>query len=112
MKISNKGTYEDFQKGDTAEKNFIFRSLQRIENPSMIRSDGRPVHYVPSERLEAYSLINEKDPITKVLKTRAIRLVPGEPSIYVDQQSKDSENPKKKYSVEFINGYKIEPLNN
>lgn len=107
MKISNKGTFEDFQKGDTAEKNFIFRLLERNENPSMIRADGRPVNYVPSFRIEAYNLINEKDPLTKVLKTRAIRLVPGEPSIYVDQQSKDSENKKKKYSIEFVNGFKI-----
>lgn len=107
MKISNKGTYEDFLKGDTAEKNFIFRLLKRKENPSMIRSDGRPVHYVPSSRIVAYNLINEKDPATKQLKTRAIRLIPGESSIYVDMQSKDSDNPKKKYSIEFINGYKI-----
>jgi hypothetical protein len=107
MKISNKGTYQDFLKGDIANKNFVFRLLKKTVNPSLVRSDGRPVYYVPSARIVAYNLINEKDPISNQLKTRAIRLIPGEPSIYVDQQSKDSDNPKKKYSIEFINGLKI-----
>ena len=108
IKTSVKGSLSDYLSGDIAGKDFTFRLVKQNVNPSMLNTNGQPIVFVGSFRLEAYSVINDRDPKDpRIVKQRTIRYIQGEPSIYKDQQSDDRDVPKKKYFIEFTNGRKI-----
>lgn len=102
-----KGSLEDYQKGgDLSGMVFTFRILNTNLNPSMHSSDGKPMRNRPQDRIEAFSLIREKNKEGRIIQ-RTIRYIEGEPSIYKDEQSPDHELPKKKHYLLFTQGLKL-----
>lgn len=107
---SKKGTLEDFQKNNIADKDFHFTLIKRNSNSSIIKSDGQPISYVGSHRIKCYDIITDKK--DGKVTSRTIRYIPGEQSIYMDMQSPDKDVPKKLYAVEIVNGRKLVSGNN
>lgn len=103
---SSKGSYQDYLKRDTIGKNFIFLLTKKNANPSFIDIKGRPQIYVGSFSIPNISIIRERDK-NGLLVQRTIRYIPGESSIYKDEQSNDKDVPKKSYKITFLNGRKI-----
>lgn len=101
-----KGSYEDFLNNDFADKEFHFRLLNPRLNSSLRDTYGRSIIFPVSSRIEAFAIINEKDQNGRIVN-KTIRYIPGETSIYKDQQSDDKLVPKKKYFIEFVRGRKV-----
>ena len=103
---SQKGSYEDYINGDIANKKFIFRLLKKNGSSSIIDSRNNPILYVGSFRIPNMSIINEVDKSGR-MSQKTIRYIPGESSIYKDEQSPDKDVPKKSHKIEFVNGRKV-----
>ena len=107
MKLQpQKGSYEDFLNGNTANKIFHFKLVRANAASSMTDSYGRPITYVGSHRIEAFAVIAETDKNGRPSQ-RTIRVIEGEQSIYKDEQSNDKDIPKKKVYINFIDGIKL-----
>ena len=96
------GTFADFASGKFTDKEFVFVLNHINQNPSYQTGRGAGVHYPPSYRM----LLEDQvfDPLTGI--TRVIRFIPGEKSIWKDEQTPDDKIPKKNSHLEFINGDK------
>lgn len=110
---AQKGSYQDYLDGKTAGKLFHFRLLRKNNSTTITKSDGSRIEYVGRHTISAFNIITEKDKTGRLVQ-RTIRYIPGETSIYLDEQTSDRDVPKKKYSVEFLAGHKTvsgdEPL--
>lgn len=106
VKNSSKGSCQDYRNNNTIGKNFIFLLTKKNANPSFVDTKGRPQIYVGSYSIPNISIIREKDK-NGILVQRTIRYIPGESSIYKDEQSNDKDVPKKSYKITFINGRKV-----
>lgn len=96
-----RGTYEDYLSGNIAGKNFTFRLINRRVNSTMTTSRGKLIEFPLHHNIEAFSVIVEKG------RQRVARFIPGESSIYKDEQTDDKDVPKKKYNLQFVRGLKI-----
>lgn len=96
------GSYADFKSGKYANKEFVFVLNHINENPSYKSARGVGRHFPPSVRMPLYDEIFDAE---KGIQ-RVIRYIPGEKSIYMDEQTSDEKIPKKPYYLEFIDGDK------
>lgn len=103
---SQKGSYQDYLNRNTIGKNFIFFLTKKNANPSFVDTKGRPQIYVGSFSIPNTSVVREKDK-NGFLVQRNIRYIPGESSIYKDEQSNDKDFPKKTFKITFTNGRKV-----
>lgn len=104
-----KGSYQDYlnrAKGATQGKKFTFVLINKNTASSLIDAFGKPVVYVGQYTIPNISVINEKNKDGFVVQ-RTIRYLPGESSIYKDEQSNDKDVPKKNHGIKFVNGKKI-----
>lgn len=104
-----KGSYQDYLRREIESisgKKFTFRLVKRNAVSSLVNSYGQPVVYTGSFGIPNTSTIVEKNKDGKMVQ-RIIRYLPGESSIYKDEQSPDKDIPKKAYRPTFINGRMI-----
>lgn len=99
------GSYQDFVDGNTADKKFQFRLTKFNRSPSFVDAKGRGQIYVNICDMPNTGIITEKNSKGEWVN-RVIRYIPGEQSIYKDQQSDDEANPKKRVSIRFERGFK------
>lgn len=96
------GSFADFKSGNYSGKEFVFVLNHINQNPSFKSGRGQGVHYPPSVRVLLYDEIFDKE----ANRQRVIRYIPGETSIYMDEQSSDDKIAKRNFHLEFINGDK------
>lgn len=101
------GSYQDYLNGDTANKKFKFRLLKHNLSPSLTHSTGRPRQFVGTCTFPAIGIIDEL--VNGKWEKRVIRYIPGEKSIYKDEQSSDDKIPKKMFNIKFENGGRTVP---
>jgi len=94
------GNYSDFRSGDTRNKEFIFVLNHINQNPSYKSARGVGVHFPPSFRLALVDSVYDESKGVM----REIRYIPGEMSIYKDEQTADDKVAKATYYAEFVNG--------
>lgn len=97
------GSYADFKSGRYDTKQFIFVLNHINQKPSYSSSRGIAAHYPPSYRL----LLEDNIYDTEKNMMRTIRYIPGEMSIFKDEQTPDDKVPKQNFHLEFINGDKL-----
>ena len=97
------GSYSDFKSGNFFSKEFIFVLNHINQTPSFKSGRGNGMHYPPSYRLLLVDQVF--DSATGVM--RNIRYIPGEMSIFQDEQTPDDKIPKKNFHLEFIDGDKL-----
>lgn len=100
-----KGTYADYEKGETEGKVFVFELTKNNKNnPQMAAADtGRPVMFPLSVPLPMVGTIFYKNEKGKTAP-RKIRFADGENSIFVDEQTPDDKRPKAIVRANFVNG--------
>lgn len=102
-----KGSYQDYLNGNTAGKKFTFQLVRKKASTSLTNArTGAPIQFVGSYKIPNVSIISDRDPKSGIISQKVIRYIPGESSIYKDQQSPDKDVPKKSHQIEFINGRK------
>lgn len=108
---SQKGSLKDYNNRENESvfgKKFIFRLIKKNAVSSIIKANGLPIVHVGSFTIPNISTVVEKNKEGRMVQ-RIIRYLPGEPSIYKDEQSPDKDIPKKTYKLTFINGRMIVP---
>lgn len=101
-----KGSYADYLNrttDDISNKRFVFRLIKKNSSSSIMSPLGLPIIYTGSYTIPNVSTIMEKNREGRMVQ-RIIRYLPGESSIYKDEQSPDKDVPKKTYKLTFING--------
>lgn len=103
-----KGSLADYLSGkDISDKIFTFRIINNYNpSPTYTTTDGRALARLGDGRVQAYAVIREKDKNDRFVR-RTIRFIPGEPSIYQDEQSPDKDVPKKLTWLVFPRGVKV-----
>ena len=96
------GNYTDFKEGYYSNKEFIFVLNHINQNPSFKSDRGLGRHYPPSVRVLLYDEVFDEENN----RMRIIRYVPGESSIFMDEQTPDDKVPKRNYHLEFVDGVK------
>lgn len=94
------GNYTDFRSGNIKNKEFVFVLNHINQKPSYTSSRGQGMHYPPSFRLVLVDSVYDED--KKMM--REIRYIPGELSLYKDEQTQDDRVVKANYFAEFVNG--------
>lgn len=97
------GSVADYTSGNFHNKQFIFILNHKNQNPSYQSNRGTKMHYPPSVRFKLVGRVFDED--KKMM--RDIRYIPGELSIFKDEQTPDDKVSKKEFSLEFIDGEKI-----
>jgi hypothetical protein len=100
-----KGTYEDYVNKQTAGKQFVFELIQSNGTGGSVRSKetGRTQAFPLTYSIPMNGRIFWKDANGNTAP-RNIRYVPGENSIFNDEQTPDDKYPKKKVRALFTNG--------
>lgn len=110
-----KGSYADYISGDPSKytnKIFVFELTKRnlsgntsTGKPTGVRSKetGMPIPFPLSRPFPMTGRVFFKDDKGKVYP-RLIRFAEGEKSIYVDEQTPDDKNPKRKVIANFVKG--------
>lgn len=100
-----KGTYQDYINKDTTDKLFVFELLHKNAPNGTVRSKdtGRTQTFPLSETFPMVGQIFYTSS-NGVTSPRNIRYVPGENSIFNDEQTPDDKYPKKKVRANFIDG--------
>lgn len=104
-----KGSYQDWLNRsieDISNKQFTFKLLKKNQATSIIDGYGKPMEWVGSFVIPNVAVINERDKAGNMTQ-KTIRYIPGESSIYKDQQSNDKDVPKKAYKIKFTNGRRV-----
>lgn len=107
MAVKPRGTYADYKSGgDVANKIFVFELIKGNNQSNLMRSKetGKPVDFPLTKTIPMVGTINFKDEKTGRTYPRKIRYVPGENSIFVDEQTPDDKFPKTKVLASFIKG--------
>jgi hypothetical protein len=95
------GKVSDYDANNFHDKKFRFLLRRHTPNPTLKFADNQTgVSFPLTYSLLLYDTIfcQEKK------EQRVIRYIPGELSIYMDEQSPDDKNPKKLFRAEFIKG--------
>jgi hypothetical protein len=104
-KVRPKGTYADYLSGDYSDKVFVFELVKKNPVNALMKSKetGKAVRYPLSKMIPCVGTVYEKGPSGQ-MAPRKIRYVPGENSIYVDEQTPDDKFPKTKVFANWVNG--------
>lgn len=107
MAVKPRGTYSDWKDGkDVSTKVFVFQLKRRKNQSTSMRSKetGKPVEFPLTQPIPMVGSVIWKDDKTGRTYPRKIRYVPGENSIFVDEQTPDDKFPKIKVYANFIKG--------
>jgi len=103
--VKQRGTYKNYLDGDFADKIFVFESVSRNPQGGSVASKetGKVQPFPLSETIFCVGSVKEKNKAGQ-MAPRKIRYVPGEDSIYVDEQTSDKDFPKVKVLASLVNG--------
>ena len=100
---ARQGSIADYNAKNFNDKKFKFLLKRFNPQPSLqYEKGGSKIHWPLSSTIKLYDTIYD----TATKKQRTIRYVPGESSIFVDEQSPDDKVPKREQYAEFVKGEK------
>lgn len=104
--VRPKGTYADYKSGNYSDKIFVFELVKKNSPNANMRSKetGKAVAFPLARPIPCVGTIFHKDKNSGKVYPRKIRYVPGENSIFVDEQTPDDKFPKVKVLANFVNG--------
>ena len=104
MQNKKYASLEDYKTNNFKDKLFLFQLTEKNSNPSMTKSDGRPMFYPPKYKFQY--LVDEVYDASSGSR-REIRYAQGVQTIYVDKQNPELDYTKKNFKSEFLDGLLI-----
>lgn len=103
--VKPRGTYADYKSGSYSDKVFVFELVKKNSPNAIMKSKetGKSVAFPLSYMIPCVGTVYQKDKNNRTI-LRKIRYVPGEDSIFVDEQTPDDKFPKIKVYANFVNG--------
>jgi len=94
------GSYEDYKQNKFSDKIFLFRLHKKRQHPSLVRSNGQPMHFPARAEFKMEDEIYD----SASGRRRQIRYAIGVKSIFVDEQTIELDSKRKTQRIEFKDG--------